>query len=76
MTAEWQPIETYVPDNEQDDKDVLVFDYEEGVLTGKYSLGLWYASYGNVVIDTGHEMVCLVNLSPTHWMPLPKAPDA
>lgn len=76
MSEEWKPIETYVPDKDQDDEDVLVYDPEKGVVTGQYSLGVWFASFGDKAIDTGHEMVCLTPLAPTHWMPLPKAPNA
>lgn len=62
-TPKWQPIET-APDREY----ILIL--VDGQITGVGStyLGDWWASMPN-------GEVCELNEPPTHWMPLPEAPE-
>lgn len=61
----WQPIETAPKDGTE----VIVFTPHDGVISSSYKHGCW-------------QKICIVNgrgvgrNDPTHWMPLPVAPEA
>ena len=57
--SDWQPIETAPKETI-----VLVFDPDEGVVTGS----LWFSEWA---LDPGTRADLL---HPTHWMPLPAPP--
>ncbi len=68
---EWQPIETA-----SSQKDVLVWDGENISIAHRSDLfGDWYAVADGKTIWEGHrDRGGLMEVSPTHWMPLPDPP--
>ena len=70
MTQEWQPIET-APKN----KLVLISDGGEVALSawGKVS---HVPIYGWLNLMLGPEDVEIIDMRPTHWMPIPAPPRA
>lgn len=68
MNNEWQPIETAPRDGS------YLWLHESNGTTWR---GRWlYEKWTFGVTSNDHEFCVFVNLNPTHWMPLPKPPEA
>lgn len=75
--SEWQPIETaprdgamvllFVPDGETDDYDEVLGDYRPQAIF----VGYWVSEHH---WRLAHYSA--FSFDPTHWMPLPRPPDA
>lgn len=66
MMSEWQPIETAPKDG----TNVLLVNRKGNMAAGMFMDGAWWLRGGNHpnIFFNGHH-------GPTHWMPLPKAPE-
>lgn len=66
---EWQPIETAPKDG----TDFLLY---EGDTTRKQWRGSWFAeSWVCSASSDDHTVAWMMRIKPTHWMPLPPAPN-
>lgn len=68
LEQQWQPIDT-APTLQ----DVLVFNYaSEDAIVAVFDGENWHTGWEPLLRDAGK----LMKLIPTHWMPLPKPPEA
>lgn len=69
----WQPIET-APKN----KDILLFCPRHGVVRGKWNVCKYHRNpkpYWTNDREALFGIISIRNDQPTHWMPLPDAPE-